>query len=161
MSQLYILLLYQPRSDFRLLERRVSDEPWRDVHPGRVIRVRQRRFRVVGVRRCTLGDGEAATRILHVFTRRESRRWLPTNVVPMPSGRRSPVADYLRFQALVSAWGGDVDRWLRNLQAKGDFEASDVRFARWLRGKLRRDPRFIDDIRRMVTATPLWPEIRL
>ena len=160
MKHHYILLLYQPRSDYQILDRRVACEPWRDIHPGRVLQVGQTRLRVIGVDRTAAIDGRVVTHTIHVFTRRERAEPLPRNVVPMPRGRRSAVADFLRFQALVNAWGGDVDRWLRHLQEKGDFDPADLRFARWLRGKLRRDPRFLDDIRRMVAATPLWEELR-
>jgi hypothetical protein len=156
MTYQFILLLYQPRSDRRLMLRRTADEPWRDVHPGRVLQVGQTRLRVIGVRRVRNFGEHLVTHTLHVFTRRESLQHAPTNVVAMPCGRRSAVADYLRFQALVGAWGGDVDRWLRHLIDKGDFESADVRFVRWIRGKARRDPKFLDDIRRMVATTPLW-----
>jgi hypothetical protein len=97
--------------------------------------------------------------MLHVFTRREPRP-LPRNVIRMPrSARRSPVADYLRFQALVTAWGGDADRWLRHLREKGDLDTADLRFLRWVRGKVRRDPRFLEEVRRMVETTPLWSAV--
>lgn len=158
MKHQYILLLYQPRSDSHILDRQVAREPWRDIHPGRVLQIGQTRLRVIGVHRSMAADGNGVTHTIHVFTRREPKP-LPENVVRMPRGRRSAVADFLRFQALVHAWDGDVDRWVRHLQEKGDFDPADLRFARWLRGKLRRDPRFLDDIRRMVAATPLWQEL--
>jgi hypothetical protein len=38
----------------------------------------------------------------------------------------------------------------------GDFADEDIRFVRWIRGRLRREPELMEDIRRMVERTPLW-----
>ena len=79
------------------------------------------------------------------------------NVVPMPSGARSPIEDYLRFQVLVRVYDGDPDRWIAELKRRpgAEFE-SDMRFARWIRTCLRRDPALIDWIREAVARAPIW-----
>jgi hypothetical protein len=78
------------------------------------------------------------------------------NVVLMPRGDASPIADFLRYHVLVSVFDGDADRWLDDLQQRAapEFE-SDIRFARWIRTRLRRDPDLIDRIRRAVERAPL------
>jgi hypothetical protein len=79
-----------------------------------------------------------------------------TNVIALPGGRESPTADFLRYQVLVRVFDGDADRWLDHLRRQGDFPDEDIRFVRWIRGRLRRDPELMDDIRKMVERTPLW-----
>jgi hypothetical protein len=80
----------------------------------------------------------------------------PGNVVVLPAGRRSATADFLRYHVLVRVFDGDADRWLDHLLEQGDFADEDIRFVRWIRGRLRRDPELMEDIRRMVERTPLW-----
>jgi len=94
---------------------------------------------------------------LHAYTQRLGlTSALPSNVVLLPAGRMSATADFLRYQVLVRVFNGDADRWLDHLRQLGDFADEDIRFVRWIRGRLRRDPELIDDIRRMVERTPLW-----
>lgn len=82
-------------------------------------------------------------------------------IVPMPlpdesfSGE-SLVATFLRYHVLVRVYGGDADAWFAQLATRGG-DAGDVRFVRSLRMRLRREPRLIDAIRRMVDQTPFWP----
>jgi hypothetical protein len=80
-----------------------------------------------------------------------------TNVVTMPAGARSPIEDYLRYQVLVRVYDGDADRWIEELKRRPgpEFE-SDIRFARWIRTCLRRDPKLIDVIRAAVERAPIW-----
>jgi hypothetical protein len=77
------------------------------------------------------------------------------NVVEMPVGDDSVVAQFFRYHVLVRRYGGDPDAWLAHLDAV-DGEAGDIRFARWVRARLRQDPALITSIRAMVDATPFW-----
>jgi hypothetical protein len=79
------------------------------------------------------------------------------NVVLMPRGDSSPIADFLRYHVLVRVFDGDADRWLDELEQRAapEFE-SDIRFARWIRTRLRRDPALIERIRRAVERTPVF-----
>ncbi|HEX8153025.1 MAG TPA: hypothetical protein VF698_07875 [Thermoanaerobaculia bacterium] len=79
----------------------------------------------------------------------------PANIVRLPRADHSVIADFLRYHVLVTVYGGDADAWLAQLLTKGG-DAGDVRFARRIRAQLRRDPRLLDDIRRMVDTTPFW-----
>ena len=95
--------------------------------------------------------------VLHAYTRSAPLRGArASNVVALPAGRVSATADFLRYQVLVRVFDGDADRWLDHLRQQGDFADEDIRFVRWIRGRLRRDPELMDDIRRMVERTPLW-----
>lgn len=80
-----------------------------------------------------------------------------SNVVSMPAGARSPIEDYLRYQVLVRVFDGDPDRWIEELKRRPgpEFE-SDMRFARWIRTCLRRDPTLIALIREAVERAPIW-----
>jgi hypothetical protein len=75
----------------------------------------------------------------------------------MPVGRRSPIADLLRYHLLVRVFDGDPDRWIAEMQERGasEFE-SDMRFARWLRTRMRRDPELLGRIRAAVERTRVW-----
>jgi hypothetical protein len=77
------------------------------------------------------------------------------NVVEMPAGDDSVVAQFLRYHVLVRRFGGDPDAWLAHLDAHGG-DPGDVRFVRWIRTRLRKDPALIASIRAMVDATPFW-----
>jgi hypothetical protein len=77
------------------------------------------------------------------------------NVVEMPAGDDSVVAQFLRYHVLVRRFGGDPDAWLAHLEAAGG-DAGDIRFARWIRSRMRQDPALITSIRTMVDATPFW-----
>lgn len=78
-----------------------------------------------------------------------------TNVVKMPAGDGSAVAEFLRFHVLVRVFDGDPDAWLAQLRQRGD-DGPDVRFVRWIRSRLHQDPALLGEIRRMVDATPFW-----
>ena len=79
----------------------------------------------------------------------------PSNVVRMPSSDGSVVAELLRFHVLVRVFDGDPDAWLARLRERGE-DGADVRFVRWIRSRLRKDPALLGEIRRMVDATPFW-----
>lgn len=91
---------------------------------------------------------------------RKKRRNPAAKVFPMPKGGGSPVAQFLRFHVLVRVHGGDPDAWLARLRddaANGiAVDDADVRFVRWIRSRLRRDPALLATIRTMVDATPFW-----
>ena len=78
-------------------------------------------------------------------------------VLPLPAGDRSTVADFLRYHVLVLVFDGDPDRWISLLQKRHDAESeSDIRFARWVRARIRRDPSLLNRIRAVVERTPIW-----
>ena len=74
----------------------------------------------------------------------------------MPVSGTSATANFLRFHVLVRVFDGDADRWLDHLRRLGDFPDEDIRFVRWIRGRLRREPELMANIRKMVERTPLW-----
>jgi hypothetical protein len=76
----------------------------------------------------------------------------------MPNGEHSMVAQFIRYHVLIRVYDGDADAWLARLQNGGD--EGDVRFARWIRSRVRKDPSLMPAIRRMVDATPFWREAR-
>lgn len=73
----------------------------------------------------------------------------------MPRGDDSPVAQFLHYHVLIRVYNGDPDAWLEHLQTRGGDEG-DIRFARWVRSRMRQDPTMLMAIRRMVDATPFW-----
>jgi hypothetical protein len=73
----------------------------------------------------------------------------------MPQDEHSPVAQFIRYHVLIRVYDGDPDAWLAQLEERGG-EEGDIRFARWIRTRMRRDPQMLLAIRRMVDATPFW-----
>ncbi|MFL6247310.1 MAG: hypothetical protein ACJ74H_14860 [Thermoanaerobaculia bacterium] len=148
-----MLLVYLPGSRKRIAMRRVSRRPFAPMHVGEELRVARRRVRI----RSIAHRIEESTHITEVFTRAVTRKRVTrgTNVVPMPLGDGSVVAEFLRFHVLVRVYDGDPDAWLAQLRERGDHSA-DVRFVRWIRSRLRQDPSLLGEIRRMVDATPFW-----
>ncbi len=79
------------------------------------------------------------------------------NVHRMPAGRSSPIADLLRYHLLVSVFDGDADLWIARLEKERTPDReSDIRFARWVRARLRRDPKMLERIRTAVERTRIW-----
>ena len=76
-------------------------------------------------------------------------------VSTVPLGDNSPVAQLLRYHVLIRVYDGDPDAWLMQLEEHGGDEG-DIRFARWVRSRMRQDPMMLMAIRRMVAATPFW-----
>jgi hypothetical protein len=114
---------------------------------------------VTSVEKVVERRGDVIEHATLVFTRamsrkRRRRRETATNVVRMPTGDGSIVAQFIRYHVLVRVFDGDADAWLAHLRASGD--ESDVRFVRWIRSRLRRDPGLLVSIRKMVDATPFW-----
>ena len=73
----------------------------------------------------------------------------------MPRGEISPVAQFIRYHVLIRVYDGNADAWIAQLEERGGDEG-DIRFARWVRSRMRQDPAMLGDIRRMVDATPFW-----
>ena len=73
----------------------------------------------------------------------------------MPRGEVSPVAQFLRYHVLIRVYDGNADEWIAQLEERGGDEG-DIRFARWVRSRMRQDPTMLVAIRRMVDATPFW-----
>lgn len=149
---LYVLLVYFPGSRKRIAIRRVSRRPFAAMNAGDELRIARQRVRI----RSIAHRIEETTHITEVFTRATRKRVArDTNVVPMPLGDGSVVAEFLRFHVLVRVYDGDPDAWLAQLRERGD-DSADVRFVRWIRSRLRQDPSLLGEIRRMVDATPFW-----
>jgi len=158
-SNLYVLLIYAPDRGTRILRRRVSRRELPEPRPGETVRAGRSKLRVTSVsRRVELRDDGTIENIIDVHTRRAGRRApLPANVVQMPKGDASMVAQFIRYHVLVRLFDGDPDAWLAHLDARGSVvDGGDLRFVRWIRSRLRQDPAFIGSIRRMVDATPFW-----
>lgn len=95
------------------------------------------------------------TRIRVKTRKRRHLRESASNVIALPRRDESIVADFLRYHVLVRVHDGDCDAWLAQLEACG-AEEREVRFARLIRSRVRRNPALLVSIRRMVDATPFW-----
>lgn len=144
MESMYVLLVHAPDNPAEVFARLESRRPWSRIAPGELLRVRGLRLRVCEVAVDTVDTGP----ILRAFTVRD-------NVVAMPPPSASPVADLYRYHAFVERFGCDPDAWLAHLRDRGRGASGDARVARSLRARLRRDPNFLDAVRRLVAATPL------
>ena len=117
-----------------------------------MLSVGRERLRVIEV---TSSDAQSqhTTTILTERVERARR----TNVVTMPVGDSSIVADFLRYHVLVRVFDGDPEAWLEELRRRSqdDINGGDVRFIRWIRARLRTDPMLLTAIRRMVDSNPL------
>jgi len=111
------------------------------------------KLRVVRVSHAIERGSGAIEHVISVETRavRRRKRRPPSNVVPMPRAGGTPLTDFLRYHVLVRVFDGDVDAWLEQLDDEGD-----VRFARGVRTRLRKDPSLLITIRQMVDATRFW-----
>lgn len=152
---LYVLVIHFPGSRKRVATRRVSRRPFPDIHIGDDLQLARRTVVVRAIARRTEVTAEAVEHITEVFTRAASRKKVAANVVRMPLGDSSVVAEFLRYHVLVRVYDGDPDAWLAQLEARGD-DGPDLRFVRWIRARLRKDPSLLGQIRRMVDATPFW-----
>jgi hypothetical protein len=149
MHESNVLIVHPPDRPAEVLARLELRRPWSRIVPGAVVRVRGLRLRVAEVEIRTERTAAGGERpILHAYTIRD-------NVVAMPSGNDSPIADLYRYHAFVHRFGCDPDRWLEHLIARGRAASADARLARWIRARMRRDPRFVDEIRRLVAATAM------
>jgi hypothetical protein len=154
---LYVLVVRAPGPRGRVLARLTARRPWHGIEPGLRLRIGDARLRIVHVAASIRTRGDLVLHVLRVATRAVRRR-VPANVIAMPRGDDSTIADFLRYHVLVNVYDGDVDRWLRDLMLRDDAE-SDIRFARLLRARMRSEPALLAAIRRMVDATPLLPAL--
>lgn len=157
LRNLYVLIVFAPGSRSRVIQRLQSRRPWTAIEPGATLRIGRARLRVTAVERVVervAGDVEHRLLVDTRFVRRKVRRRPPANVIRMPARDDSAIADFLRYYVLVHVWNGDPDAWLAHLASRRDVDG-DVRFARWVRTRLRKDPMLMVSIRRMVDAVPL------
>ena len=158
---LYVLVVFAPGSRTAVLTRRVARRPWAPIARGEELRARRGIVRVTSVRTRVERRGDDIENVTEIYTRaavkkRARRSAAPAaNVVRMPTGDSSVVAEFIRYHVLVRVFDGDPDAWLAHLTRNGDT-GGDVRFARWIRSRLRQDPALILSIRAMVDATPFW-----
>jgi len=157
---LYVLVIFAPGSRRRILRRRTVRRPWPPIEPGSVLRAGRKRVRVLSVAMRVERHDDRIEHVTEVFTRAMSRKRTrraetATNVVRMPTGDGSVVAEFLRYHVLVRVFDGDPDAWLSQLRERGG-DGGDVRFVRWIRSRLRQDPTLLASIRKMVEATPFW-----
>jgi hypothetical protein len=148
---LYVLVLFSACTGKQLARRRVPRTRFDAIRTGDVLRIGGAEARVTSTATRTehRGDGSVA-HVREVFT-------APLNVVRMPSADEETVVEqFLRYHVLIRVFHGDPDAWLAHLQERGEDADADVRFARWIRSRMREDPTLIASIRRMVDATPFW-----
>ncbi len=67
------------------------------------------------------------------------------------------LTDFLRYVALVRIFNGNIALWLHILRNTSRNESDDARFLRWLQHKCEAEPQLLDQIRRSVDASGLWP----
>lgn len=156
---LYVLVVYRPGSRRKIAERRQSRRPFA-VEAGAVVRSGSRKLRILSIERHFERRDGVIEHVTEAFTetvprRRGRRSAVAVNVIAMPVGDTSVVAEFLRYHVLVRVYDGDADAWLAQLQEQGGG-GGDVRFVRWIRTRLRHDPTLLATIRRMVDATPFW-----
>ena len=154
---LYVQVVYFPGRRKAIARRRVSRRPFAPMSVGDELRVARRRVCVRAIAHRVEERERMLEHITEIFTRAASRKRVRmlSNVVKMPTGDGSVIAEFLRFHALVRVFNGDPDAWLAKLRERDD-EGADVRFVRLIRSRLRQDPALIGEIRRMVDATPFW-----
>jgi hypothetical protein len=158
---LYVLVVFAPRSRRSIFVRRVSRRPWPLPRTGDLVCVTKQKLRVTSFAARIERRGDDVEHITEIFTRAIAQKRTRTpiepasNVVRMPVGDGSVIAEFIRYHVLVRVFHGDPDAWLAHLLANGDA-GGDLRFVRRLRSRLRQEPALIITIRRMVDATPFW-----
>ncbi|HVG25951.1 MAG TPA: hypothetical protein VND45_17470 [Thermoanaerobaculia bacterium] len=155
-------MVFVPGSRKGILARHVARRPWAPIARGDELRAARKTVRVTGVEMHLERRGDIVEHRTEIFTRavvRKRPRKVPAervqNVIRMPTGDGSVVAEFIRYHVLVRVFDGDADAWLAHLRASGD-PGGDLRFVRWIRSRLRQEPRLIISIRAMVDATPFW-----
>jgi len=123
-----------------------------------MLRIGRKRVRIIEIIRRDERRYDVLEHVCEIFTRAvmRRRRRRDTNVVAMPAGDQSVIAQFIRYHVLVRVFGGDPDAWLAHIRARGGGDQADLRFVRWVRSRLRQDPALLTAIRRMVDATPFW-----
>ena len=145
---LYVQVIYFPGRRKTIAARRFSRRPFAVMNVGDEVRVARQRMLVRAIAHRVEQRERTREHITEIFTRKRI-----SNVVQMPIGDGSAVAEFLRFHVLVRVFDGDPDAWLAKLR---EDDSADVRFLRWIRSRLRQDPALMSEIRRMVDATPFW-----
>lgn len=155
---LYVLVVFAPGSRKKVLERRVARRPWPPFAAGATLHLHDRALRIGAVAQHIEQRGDVVEHITEIYTRTKRGKLTPEmiveNVVTMPVNGGSTIEQFLWLHALVRRFDGDADAWLDDLRARGVSER-DLRFVRAMRSRLRRDPAFLEEIRRMVDATPI------
>jgi hypothetical protein len=152
-SNLYVLAVLAPGPGRRIAACARSRRPFEPFARGEELRIDGETVRVTRIRRRAERRGDVIVNITEVFTRRPTAP--VDNVVRMPVGEHSIVAEFIRYHVLVRVFGGDADAWLAHLRARGCNDG-DLRFVHGIRARLRKDPALLISIRRMVDATPFW-----
>ncbi|HEX8172846.1 MAG TPA: hypothetical protein VF824_20095 [Thermoanaerobaculia bacterium] len=142
-------MIFAPDARTRLAERIVPRNRWLKIAAGDILRAGGRRLRVSRIVRAVTTHSDLVEHVAEIATRAAN------NLVAMPQSDHSMVAQFLRYHVLVRVYDGDVDAWLAQLRESGGDDG-DIRFARWIRARLRHDPMLLDAIRRMVDETPFW-----
>lgn len=147
----HVLAIYAPGSRSTIRRLFESQRPWRAFADGEVLSLGRERLRIVEVTASDAGESHMTTILTEHVERAE------TNVITMPVGDASIVADFLRYHVLVRVFDGDPEAWLEELRhrSRDDISGGDIRFIRWIRARLRTDPMLLTAIRRMVDSTPL------
>ncbi|MGZ5434141.1 MAG: hypothetical protein ACXWH7_14565 [Thermoanaerobaculia bacterium] len=127
---------------------------------GDMVRAGRKRLRVTSIAARVERTGDRVEHVVEIYTRAVARKRVrraetAANVVRMPTGDGSVVAEFLRYHVLVRVFDGDPDAWLAHLR-RGGNHGGDLRFVRWIRSRLRQDPSLLITIRKMVDATPFW-----
>lgn len=157
---LYVLVVFAPGSRTRILERRIVRRMGLVPERGDIVRVERKKLRVTRIHMRVDRHGDRIEHVTEIYTRaiartRRRRVELASNVVRMPTGDNSVVAEFLRYHVLIRAFDGDPDAWLAHLREGGGNDG-DIRFVRRLRSRLRKDPFLLIAIRKMVDETPFW-----
>lgn len=153
MPEMYVLLVYRPRSEV-LCARWESRRPWLQIRIGDLLRAGGMRLRVTLVTAEDVASDKGLEHCVHAYTDHADEQTV-TNVVPLPRGFRSPISDIYRYHVLMRVFDGDADLWLEQLESCGRAAGAEGRFVRWVRRQLRRDPRLIDSIRKLVAEVPI------
>lgn len=141
----------------------MARRPWMPPVIGEVLFVARKRVRVTAFAVRVEHRDDDVEHVIDVYTRllprkRVRRAYPAANVVAMPSADESVVEQFLRYHVLVRVFDGDPDAWLVHLRERGS-DGGDVRFVRWIRSRLRRDPALLASIRKMVDETPFWSAV--
>ena len=160
-SNLYVLIIYAPGDRSAIAARFTGRRPLGRFQVGETVRVGRARVRIIEIIRHVERRGDVVEHVADVFTRavlskRRQRALTRKNVVPLPAGDQSVIAQFIRYHVLVRVFDGDADAWLAHIREHGERDEGDLRFVRWIRSQLRRDPALLAAIRRMVDATPFW-----
>lgn len=155
-SNLYVLVIYAPGDRSHVAARFTARRPWAPFEVGEMLRLGRSRVRIIEIIRRVDHRGDAVQHVCEIFTRAVLRRRRAKNVVAMPAGDQSVIAQFIRYHVLVRVFDGNPDAWLAHIRARGGGDQADLRFVRWVRSRLRQDPALLTAIREMVDATPFW-----